>query len=66
MNSLKLKARIMEHGYTQRTLANELGMNKNTLNSRVNGETKFRVDEVERICELLHITTAEEKCSIFL
>lgn len=66
MNILKLKAKMIEHGYTQRSLAHELGMNKNTLNSRINGESSFRVDEVEKVCVLLDITTPEEKCAIFL
>lgn len=66
VDTLKLKARIMSAGHTQRSLAEALHINKNTLNSKVNGAVQFNVDEVGRICELLHIETPEEKCAIFL
>ncbi len=66
VNSMQLKARIMGEGYTQRSLANAIGISKNTLNSKVNGNVQFNLDEVEKICKVLHIDTSEEKCAIFL
>lgn len=66
VNTLQLKARIMSEGYTQRSLAKEIGINKNTLNSKVNGNVQFNIDEVEKICKVLHINTSEDKCAIFL
>ena len=63
---MQLKARIMGGGYTQRSLAKAIGISKNTLNSKVNGNVQFNLDEVEKICKVLHIDTSEEKCAIFL
>ena len=49
MASNKLKGKIAEAGYSQRSLAAELGMSKNTLNSKVNGKIPFNTVEIERI-----------------
>lgn len=66
MASNKLKAKIVEAGFSQRSLARELGMSKNTLNSKVNGKIPFNTVEIERICEKLGIHDGAEKASIFL
>ena len=62
----KLKGKIVEAGYTQRSLAKEIGMSKNTLNSKINGKIPFNTDEIERICICLSIVNPVEKASIFL
>ena len=62
----KLKGKIVEAGYSQRSLAVELGMSKNTLNSKVNGKIPFNTKEIEQICEKLGITDCAEKAAIFL
>lgn len=62
----KLKGKIAEAGYSQRSLAMELGMSKNTLNSKINGKVPFNTDEIERICEKLNIHDNAEKAAIFL
>lgn len=61
----KLKGKIVEAGYSQRSLALELGMSKNTLNSKVNGKIPFNTVEIERICDKLGIHDVAEKASIF-
>lgn len=66
MSANKLKGKIVEAGYTQRSLAKELGMSKNTLNSKINGKIPFNVIEIERICEKLGIRDSVEKANIFL
>ncbi len=62
----KLKGKIVEAGYTQKSLAKEIGMSKNTLNSKINGKIPFNTDEIERICSCLSIVNPVEKASIFL
>lgn len=62
----KLKGKIAEAGYSQRSLAAELGISKNTLNSKVNGKTPFNTVEIELICKKLGIHEASEKAAIFL
>lgn len=66
VNALQLKARIMSEGHTQRSLAKAIGISKNTLNSKINGGSQFNIDEVEKICDVLHIHDPEDKCAIFL
>lgn len=66
MRSNVLKGKIVEAGYTQRSLAKEMNMSKNTLNSKVNGKIAFDTDEVELICDILHIVEPVEKAYIFL
>lgn len=62
----KLKGKIAEAGYSQRSLAAALGMSKNTLNSKVNGKIPFNTVEIELICEKLDIHDVAEKAAIFL
>ena len=66
MSSNKLKGKIAEAGYSQRSLAKEIGMSKNTLNSKVNGKIPFNTVEIEAICDKLGIKNPVEKASIFL
>ena len=61
----KLKGKIVEAGYSQRSLALELGMSKNTLNSKVNGKVPFNTNEIERICDKLGSHDLSEKAAIF-
>lgn len=65
VNTAKLKARILLAGHTQRTLAKEAKIGLNPLNEKINNKGVFRCDEVDRICEVLHITEPAEKCEIF-
>lgn len=64
--SNKLKGKIAEAGFSQRRLAMELGISKNTLNAKVNGRIPFNTVEIERICEKLGIRDGAEKAAIFL
>lgn len=66
MNSAKLKGKILEAGYTQRTLADPMGMSKNTLNGKINGRIPFNTLEINRLCEILGISDDSEKVHIFL
>lgn len=66
INVAKLKAAIIESGKTQVSLAKEMGMSKNTFNSKVNGRIGFSLDEVVALCEKLNICDSKSKCEIFL
>lgn len=66
MENNKLKGKIVEAGYSQRSLARELGISKNTLNAKVNGKTPFNTVEIEKLCDKLGISDCAEKASIFL
>jgi Helix-turn-helix. len=66
MNKWKLKEQIEKAGFTQFSLAKELGMSKNTLNGKINGHVCFDTEQIGRICDLLHITDNSLKAEIFL
>ncbi len=65
VNTSKIKAHMVEKGFTQSKLAACMGIGKNTLNAKLNGKGIFTVSEAEKICEALQIQSAEEKNCIF-
>lgn len=66
VNANMLRAAIAAAGYTQAKLADDLKMSPNTLTSKINGRTKFDIDEVSRICHILKINDDTQKVKIFL
>ncbi len=66
INTLKLKAAIVEAGYTQQTLAQKLKMSPNTLSFKITGKTNFDIEEATQICEILGISDGAKKAAIFL
>jgi DNA-binding XRE family transcriptional regulator len=66
MNANKLKGRMVEAGYSQKTLAAAIKMSENSLSNKLNGRSSFTLDEASEICALLSIVDPTEKVSIFL
>lgn len=66
MNRNKLLGRMVEAGYTQRSLAAAVGMSENSMGSKLGGKRQFNLDEAAAICNLLHINESAEKARIFL
>lgn len=66
VDTVKLKARMVEKGYTQRSLAAKMKRNKNTLNAKLNGKANFDTEEVSMMCEILEISDPVEKVLYFL
>ena len=66
MRSEKLIGIMAEKKITQRQLAEEIGVNKNTVNNKLKTGGCFNTDEVIKICEVLDITDPVTKCEIFL
>ena len=58
-NTYKLKGRITEKGYNLKSFAEAVNMSRPCLRSRLNGNTDFRVSEIERICDTLGIPNGE-------
>ncbi len=58
-NVLKLKAKITEKGYTVETLARAIGMNKSTLNRKINRMEIFTIKEAYNIAIALDLTESE-------
>lgn len=66
LNVNKFKGAIARAGHTQESLAKEMDMSPNTLNAKVNGNSRITVDEVVKFCEVLSIDNDSEKIEIFL
>lgn len=66
VNTQKLKAAIVEAGYTQGDVARMLGVSENTLSAKLNGKKRFYIGEAAKLCEVLHIDDCTERCKIFL
>ncbi len=66
INALKLKAAIVEAGYTQQSLAEKLKMSPNTLSFKMTGKSNFDIEEATKICEILGISDGAQKAAIFL
>lgn len=55
----KLLGRIKEFGYTQETLAREIGINESSMSLKLNNNAFFKQVEIRRICEVLEIADDE-------
>ena len=63
-NLKKLKAKFVENDVTVEQAANFLKIDASTLYRRLNGDSKFLIDEGEKLAQLLHLS-GEEALSIF-
>nr|DAK91630.1 MAG TPA: Regulatory protein [Caudoviricetes sp.] len=66
VDTIRLKGLIVSAGFSQRTFAKYIGMNKDTFNLKINNKSDFKTGEIEKICEALHIVKASDKVDIFL
>ena len=55
-NHRELLGRMKACGYTQERLAEAIGINPSTLNSKLNGQTYFSAKEMDSICKELDIS----------
>lgn len=65
VNTLKLRAVILERGMTQEQVAGALGVSAPTLNCRINNKVEFKVSEVKKIQEILNLTDEEVRLIFF-
>lgn len=66
LNKNLLKAAMAKAGYTQKSLAEHVGIGESTLSSRISGKTYFNTEEIDNICLVLQIIKNNEKADIFL
>lgn len=59
MNKNKLRAKMIEHGDTQTTLAEFLGLSLSNLSLRINGKVDFRQSEIDAIKQRYKLTAGE-------
>lgn len=66
MNKYKLLGKMAENDYSQRKLAKELGICKNTMNSWINNNSPVPINRIVEICKILNITDPVDIVNIFL
>ena len=64
VNSNKLRAKIIENGYNNQTLAPHLSITAYTLGQKISNDRTFNLDEANSLQSLLNMTN-EEIISIF-
>ncbi len=64
-NTEKLKSLINERGLKQGFIAEKLGITSYGFAKKVNNETEFKASEIQKLCEILQITSLREKEAIF-
>ena len=66
MGMNKLRGKMAEAGFTQKSLAKAIGISANSMNDKINKRRPFNTVEIEAICKALGITDCSEKARIFL
>lgn len=61
----KLKGKLVEKKKTYEDCSRDLGVTISTFNNKMNGRSKFYVEEINKLSGLLELTN-EEKIDIFL
>lgn len=65
-NSLKLKARILEKGFTFQKLAKEIGISYQSMSYKINNKREFNQTEIFNICRILEIDENERSAYFFV
>ena len=65
MNSNLLKSYLIRNGLTQRDFADKLDITPATLNAKINNKRAFKITEINKSADILHLN-AEETKTIFL
>lgn len=65
INTELLDAKIEESGYRPAKIAEWAGINYKNLRLKITNKRPFKVNEVEKLCEILHITDPVEVSKIF-
>lgn len=65
-NTQLLVELIAESGYKRSYIAKAIGLNSAySLARKINNESEFKASEINALCELLNISTLEERQAIF-
>lgn len=66
IDKVRLDMKMVEQGYSQRALAKEMCKSKNTINAIFTGKRQPKLDEIDKMCDILRIIDPLEKVEIFL
>ena len=62
---VKLKAKVRDSGLKTKYIYEKLGISRQTWYNRMNGRRPFTAIEVEKLCEILRISSIRERKEIF-
>lgn len=60
-----LKEKVSKSGLPNTFIAKSIGISNGSWYNKLNGRNQFTAIEIQRLCELLHITSLREKEDIF-
>lgn len=64
-NCTILNEKLQKSGFKKGHLANKIGISRQALHKKLNGETEFKIEEVTRICKLLDISASDREAIFF-
>lgn len=64
-NTQLLRDRILASGLKYQYIAKEMGLSRVGLMNKIENVTEFKTSEVEMLCDILRITSIEERMAIF-
>ena len=59
-NTLKLKAVMVERGFTQDDLARRLNISNQSMNYKINNKREFKASEIAALIRILSITNSND------
>lgn len=59
INTLKVKARMVEYGKTQKDIGEALGIAPATVSQKINNVRPMDLTEAEKLCEILQIDACQ-------
>ena len=66
VNTQEIKAELVRKKHTQRTLAVKMGMDKNTLNAKINGKRPMTDGDIVKLCKELEVKEDRKVIELFL
>ena len=62
----KLKAKIVEKGFTQTTFAEKIGLSPTSFSYKINSKVDFSLTEIQKMCDVLGLSHEERQYIFFL
>ena len=59
-NTRKIRAAMILHGYTQKSLAKELGISSTSFSYKLHNKSDFKATEIDMLSERLEIANKDE------
>jgi predicted transcriptional regulator len=64
-DTTKLKQKVSDSGLKASFIAKKLNVSRSGWYRKLNGKSKFTAEQIQTMCEILHITSLREKEDIF-